>query len=90
MNLNASPRKYVLKSALCALWVFSLFVAVKSESRNYANAAIGVAMYEADMGRYPRKRSVYNTTGGTLARYPGTSIEMISMSLTGSASPGPG
>ena len=83
-----AKKKALFNITFVALWIIVLLVASSSDSNNYARAALGISLYEADMGRYPRpKKSHYGTTGGTT--YPETVVELISMSLVGSGAPNP-
>ena len=87
MNLRKlATKKVMFNIAFVALWVVALLNTSSSDSTNYARAALGVSMYADDKRFY----GTWETTGGTI--YPGTSvpIELISMSLSGSAALNPG
>ena len=87
MNLRKlATKKVMFNIAFVALWMVALLNTSSSDSTNYARAALGVSMYADDKRFY----GTWETTGGTI--YPGTSvpIELISMSLSGSAALNPG
>ena len=84
-----SPTRVVLATAICAAWIFGVFsFAGTGSNQAFGAVLLGFAAYEADMGRYPVRRSVYGSTGGTTFPQASVQTEIVSMSLTGSPTGG--